>query len=86
MSVTFQSSHFAKKSQVPRRFVPFVNKLLTMATELTPDAPDFAARLHKLNRAQRRYNRRVEGYIRFHSKHGLAHKPNNTVKVGLASL
>lgn len=67
--------------QIPRRFVPAVNRLLESAAALAPGTQGDDSRLAALGRAQRRYNRRVEGFIRARDKHGLKHKPNNTVEV-----
>jgi hypothetical protein len=70
----------ANMPQIPRKFVHTVNKLLELADKLRPDETGYDERLQELNGAQRRYTRRVQAYILKRDKHGLKHRPTNTVE------
>jgi hypothetical protein len=52
-----------------------------MAANLAPGTQDHDVRLRKINKAQRRYNRRVGAYVRHYNKHRLTHKPATTAEV-----
>jgi hypothetical protein len=71
----------ADRLQVPRKFVPEVNKLLRMAAHLDLEKAGHEKRAAELTAANRRYVRRVEAYIRKRAKFGLKHKPTTAVEV-----
>jgi hypothetical protein len=68
-------------SQIPRKFVPEVNHLLTLARDLAPEEEDHEGRLAELEAAQKQYTKRVQAFIRKREKRGLKHRPSNTVEV-----
>ena len=54
---------------------------MTLARDLAPDEEGHAERLAELDAAQKRYTKRIQAYIRKREKHGLKHRPSNTVEV-----
>jgi hypothetical protein len=67
--------------QIPRKFIPEVNHLLTLARDLAPTEEGHTERLGELDEAQKRYTKRVQAYVRKREKRGLKHRPSNTVEV-----
>jgi hypothetical protein len=68
-------------SQIPRKFVPEINYLLTLARDLAPEEESHERRLAELEVAQKRYTKRVQAFIRKREKRGLKHRPNNIIKI-----
>jgi hypothetical protein len=72
-------------SQVPRKFIPEVNHLFSLAHDLAPGTERHAIRVANLEEAQKLYTKRVQAYIRKREKRGLKHRPTTTVEVSLLS-